>query len=90
MKLTVMKNRPMTIVTPEAADITRVALVRPGSTTHATNFDQRWVGLSFTRGTGSLIATIPTSRNRLPPGYYMLFILNSRGVPSVAPFVLVG
>jgi len=83
-------GQQMTIVTPDAGDITRVVLVRPGSTTHATNFDQRWMKLSFTRGTGSLIADIPSSPTRLPPGYYMLFILSSQGVPSVAPFVHVG
>jgi hypothetical protein len=27
--------------------------------------------------------------NLAPPGYYMLFIVNSTGVPSVAPFVQV-
>jgi hypothetical protein len=29
------------------------------------------------------------SRNLCPPGYYMLFLLNDRGVPSVARMVQV-
>ena len=30
---------------------------------------------------------MPSNRNDVPPGYYMLFIVNSQGVPSVASFV---
>jgi uncharacterized membrane protein len=51
--------------------------------------DQREVGLSFTAGTGSLTVTAPPNSNIAPPGYYMLFLLNSSGVPSVANFVQV-
>jgi PKD repeat protein len=49
--------------------------------------DQRLVGLSFTAGTGVLNVTAPPNGNIAPPGYYMLFVLNSAGVPSVATFV---
>ena len=35
----------------------------------------------------TLAITLPSSSNRAPPGYYMLFILNSQGVPSVAHMV---
>ncbi len=31
--------------------------------------------------------TAPTGPNAAPPGYYMLFLLNDQGVPSVAKFV---
>jgi uncharacterized membrane protein len=51
--------------------------------------DQREVGLSFTAGTGSLTVTAPPNSNIAPPGYYMLFLLNNSGVPSVANFVQV-
>jgi hypothetical protein len=76
------------IVTPDAASIARVALLRPGATTHADNFDQRYVDLSFTVGSGNLIVTAPASGNYAPPGSYMLVIVNSRGIPSVMPFVV--
>jgi uncharacterized membrane protein len=52
--------------------------------------DQRLVGLSFAQGLGSLTVTGPPNGNTAPPGYYMLFILNSLGVPSVAKFVQLG
>ena len=45
------------------------------------------VHLSFTKGTGVLNVTAPPNGNIVPPGYYLLFILNSSGVPSVAKFV---
>ena len=76
-----------TVNTPDAADISSVVLVRPGADTHAFNFDQRMVGLKFTVGSGVLHVTGPPNRNIAPPGYYMLFLLNSSGVPSVAKFV---
>ena len=46
--------------------------------------NQRFVRLTnFTRGAGTLTVSIPNDRNRLLPGFYLLFVLNSAGVPSV-------
>lgn len=33
--------------------------------------------------------TGPTNPNLTPPGYYMLFLINGAGVPSIATFVKV-
>src|SRR4029077_20794534 len=41
----------------------------------------------FSQATGGLNVTAPSNPNNTPPGYYMLFILNSNGVPSVAKIV---
>ena len=78
------------VETPDAAEISRVALVKPGSATHSVNFDQRYVDLKFSRRSGSLSARVPAARSKAPPGYYMLFILDAEGVPAVAKFVRVG
>ena len=51
--------------------------------------DQREVELAFTVQNGSLTITSPPNGNIAPPGYYMLFLLNSSGVPSLAKFVQV-
>ena len=75
------------VQTPDAATISSVVLVRPGAATHAFDMDQRLVGMSFTAGNGVLAVTSPSNGNIAPPGYYMLFVLNSAGVPSVAKFV---
>jgi hypothetical protein len=78
------------VQTPDAASISSVALIRNGASSHAFGFDQRMVGLNFSVGSGSLTVTGPPNGNVAPPGYYMLFLLNSSGVPSVAKFVQLG
>jgi len=78
-----------TVQTPDAANISHVVLVRNGTVTHAFGMDQREVEMSFTAGSGALTVTAPPNGNIAPPGYYMLFILNNSGVPSVATFVQV-
>jgi len=75
------------VQTPDAASITSAVLMRPGAVTHAFDMEQRVVGMSFTAGDGVLSVTAPPNGNIAPPGYYMLFLLNSAGVPSVASFV---
>jgi hypothetical protein len=73
--------------TPDAASIARVSLIRTGSVTHAFDENARATQLSFTQTAGGINVTIPSNRNDIPPGYYMLFLVNQEGVPSVAPFV---
>jgi len=80
-------NGNITVKTPDAADITQVVLTRSGSSTHNIDFDQRLVGLTFTKKGTSLSATAPPNADIAPPGYYMLWILNSAGTPSEAAFV---
>jgi hypothetical protein len=75
------------VQTPDAANISSVALIRPGAPTHSFDMEQRLVNLVFTAGSGVLNVTMPSSSNVAPPGYYLLFLLNSAGVPSVAQFV---
>src|SRR5205823_5138848 len=79
-----------TVQTPNAANIASVALIRNGAATHAFDMDQRFVGLSFTSGSGALTVTAPPNGNIAPPGYYMLFLVDSSGVPSMAKFVQLG
>lgn len=81
-------GQQFTITTPDAANIARVAVIRPGATTHADHMDdQRYVDLTWTTQSGQLTATAPASGTNAPPGYYMLVIVNSSGVPSIMPFV---
>ena len=77
-----------TIQTPNK-DIASVVLMRPGSDTHSFDMDQRYVGLPFTAATGSLTVTAPPNSNVAPLGYYMLFLVNSAGTPSLASWVQV-
>lgn len=66
----------------------RVALMRPGAMTHAFDMESRYVELEFEQtGEDELAVTLPPDAHVAPPGYYMLFVLNSRGVPSVGRFL---
>ena len=65
------------MTTPDAANIPHVVLVRNGTVTHAFGMDQREVEMSFTAGSGALTVTAPPNGNIAPPGYYMVFILNT-------------
>ena len=73
--------------TPDAASIASVSLIRPGAVTHGFDEDQRFLSLAFTASAGSLTIQAPANANLAPPGYYMLFLVSSTGVPSVAAFV---
>jgi hypothetical protein len=78
-----------TLGTPDAAGIAKVSLIALGAATHAFDMGQRFMGLTFQRGTGALTVTAPANGNLAPPGYYMVFILNGNGVPSVAKIIQV-
>jgi len=79
----------MDVATANAASIGKVALVRLGAVTHSDNMEQRYIPLSFTAGATGLTATAPPNANIAPPGFYMLFIIDTNGVPSVARMVSV-
>ena len=81
---------PFRVVTPDAAAIAKVSLIQIGSVTHSYNSTQRFQWLSFTRQSGALTLTVPTSRNLTPPGHYLLFVLDGNNVPSVGKIVKVG
>lgn len=72
---------------PAAANISKVTLVRLSSTTHSFNQNQRFNNLSFTPFLGGLSVTMPANGNLCPPGHYMLFIINSAGVPSESTII---
>jgi hypothetical protein len=75
------------VTTPDYASISKVVLIRTGATTHFFDQNTRYVPLAFQQTTGGLTVTGPVDGNLAPPGYYMLFLVNSSGVPSVASIV---
>jgi Domain of unknown function (DUF1929)/Fibronectin type III domain/Kelch motif len=77
----------ISVATPTASSISAVNLVSLGADTHQSDMDQHFVPLTFTQGAGALNVQIPSSAAIAPPGHYMLFILNSSGVPSLASFI---
>jgi hypothetical protein len=69
--------------------ITRVAVTRCGAATHGFDYDQRYVGLTFTSpSAGMLQVTAPPDGNIAVPGQYLLWILDDGGRPCItAPFM---
>ena len=77
------------VQTANAPQIASVSLIRLGSVTHAFNEDQRFLDLAFEELAGALNIQAPANANLAPPGYYMLFIVDTSGVPSVASIMRV-
>jgi hypothetical protein len=84
---TLQYGSPFIVQTPDSATIVSVSLIRPGAVTHAFDQDQRFLPLAFSPSSGALTVQAPANSNLAPPGYYMLFLVNTAGVPSVATFV---
>ena len=76
--------------TSDGAQISSVSLIGLGSATHAFNTGQHFVNLGFTQTSGGLNIQMPANGNLASPGYYMLFLVNGAGVPSVGHVVLIG
>jgi len=83
---------PFTVTTPNGASIRKVTLIRLASSTHAFDMGERLNTLTFQAAADgqSLTVTPPAAGKLAPPGPYMLFIINDKGVPSVAHTLLLG
>lgn len=73
--------------TSEPTKIRKVNLIGLTSVTHSLNSSQRLVPLKFTKNKKSPTVKSPLNARSCPPGYYMLFLIDNDGVPSVAEFV---
>ncbi len=76
------------ILTPNAGSLKFVSLMRNCVTTHSYDTNQRLVDAPISsQSNGLLKITLPTNVNVAPPGWYMVFLVNNAGVPSVAQWV---
>lgn len=75
------------VETPDAASITKALWVVPSAVTHAQNWTQRANTLDFTAVDGGVNIELPANQNEAPVGYYMLFLVNDQGTPSVAEWI---
>ena len=88
----VISSAPATIaygtaftVSSDGPNVARATLVRLSSVTHSTNFDQRFIELPIlARDGNNLTLSVNTDRFMTQPGYYMLFMFDAQGVPSVS------
>ena len=70
--------------------VKRVTFIRTGSVTHSFNMSQRFMQLNFAQQGSTVNITLPNSRNQAPPGYYLMFLINDKGAPSVGTIVSLG
>ena len=96
----VMHGSTFEVGTSNAASIDRVVMVKPMAVTHQTDTEQRVIRLVHTV-TGPSTISVTAPDGRVYPygaggghthaiagrGYYMLFLLNTAGVPSRAKFI---
>jgi galactose oxidase len=78
------------ITVKTTSTISKWAIVRMGTATHTVDTDQRRLSLTATAVTGGYQVTIPSDAGVALPGYWMLFALNAKGVPSVAKTIKIG
>lgn len=68
-----------------------VVIHKAGSGTHAFNYNQISVPVNLDASTGTTATfTVPNNPHRLPPGQYMVFLMSTDGVPSVARWIDIG
>jgi hypothetical protein len=80
----VVPGSAFTVTMGDATPIGAVNLMRVGAVTHSTNVQARFVPASFTQNGNVLTVTPPANTNDVLTGYWMMFALNTSGVPSVA------
>jgi hypothetical protein len=91
-------GQDFSVETPDAADIAKATLIRLGVTTHGFDQNTRMLPLTFVPGTGSVEitgtllggASVPLGPTLAPPGYYLLFLVNSAGVPAIGRYIRIG
>lgn len=75
----------VTIHTPQALEIKWAHLIRPMAVTHSNDTSQRLLDLPIRdRDACHLHVVVTDNPNLAPPGWYLLFLCNEAGIPSVA------
>lgn len=84
-------DEPFGIFTEHAARGMQAVLVAPAAVTHSLDMNQRVVPLRVASAVaaGGLNALTPANASIAPPGWYMLFVVDSAGTPSTARWVRV-
>jgi YVTN family beta-propeller protein len=82
-------GRTVQIATSGTRPVSRVTFVKTGSATHGWNMEQRFVDLPFNAQGSTLSVQIPGRASDVPPGMWMMFVIDEAGVPSEAKLMRV-
>ncbi|WP_223256309.1 kelch motif-containing protein [Micromonospora endophytica] len=85
----VKRGQKFTVASPDAARIDKIRLIRPGAATHMLNNEQRSVAVEFTATAGGLNLTVPRKAGILLSGPYLMFAVDTDGIPSVGVPIMV-
>jgi len=78
------------INTPNPGSLLEVVMLRAGSVTHGFNMSQRGLELVISgTAAGSITVEGPPNANLAPPGWYLLFVLDTDRVPSEGAWIRV-
>lgn len=69
--------------------VASASLIRPAAVTHSSDPNQRSVDLPMAVDGTTLSLSVTSNPNMAPPGWYMLFVTDAAGIPSVAKWVRV-
>jgi plastocyanin len=85
---TISHGATFSLQTSTPATIAEVVLISPGAVTHGFNQNQRSVGCTIAGSTANtVIATAPPDGTIAPPGYYLLFLIDSDRSPSTGVWI---
>jgi hypothetical protein len=87
---TISYRQSFDIQTEVPRNVKQVVLMRPASVTHSVDFEQRRIPLRISSSRRGLQATAPNGAALAPPGYYLMFLIDDKGVPSVGKMVKLG
>jgi YVTN family beta-propeller protein len=82
-------GRTVQVMAGGSRPIARVTLVKTGSATHGWNMEQRFVDLPFIAEGSTLSVQVPSRASDVPPGMWMMFVIDVDGVPSEAKLMRV-
>ena len=66
-----------------------ITLISLSAVTHSNNMTQRYVRLAQVSASGTVSVPAPANANLAPPGFYLLFVVDGAGVPSISSTVRV-
>ena len=71
--------------------VSHVVIHRTGEQTHSFSYNQISERVELNSNDGAnLTFSVPSNPNVLPPGFYMVFLMSTDGVPSIAKWIQIG